>query len=362
MTSCIPLHFHKTNGEVDRAIDQLISLVDSVRRPQITRQMILTCLKAGMEDDGGNDLKQMSAALKELRYTAKAFRPYHDIKKISVFGSARLDADTDLYRLARRFGQQMVQAGYMVITGGGPGIMQAVNEGAGPEHSFGVNIKLPFEQKPNHILDGNPRHITYKYFFTRKVAFLKEADAVVLFPGGFGTQDEAMETLTLVQTGKHAPMPVIFIDEPGGTYWARWKAFVRDEIQARGFADKIDDYLFNMVDNVDQAVKHIVDFYRCYHSMRYVDTCLILRLKHPLTDEQIRRLNDEFGRCLLPGGTIARTQALPEEVDEPHYMGLPRLKIDFNKKDFGHLKALVDRINGFFIGSAPKKTSLSPMR
>jgi uncharacterized protein (TIGR00730 family) len=346
--SCVPLHFHKTNGEVDQAIDQLMALVGNVNRPLIARQMILTALKAGMEDDGGNDLKQMSAALKELRYTAKAFSPYRHIRKVSVFGSARLQPETDLYAMARRFGEQMVAAGYMVITGGGPGVMQAVNEGAGPENSFGVNIKLPFEQKPNPILDGNPRHITYKYFFTRKVAFLKEADAVVLFPGGFGTLDEAMETLTLVQTGKRNPMPVIFLDVPGGNYWARWERFIREEIQAPGFADPIDNRLFDMIDNVDQAVERIVHFYRCYHSIRYVRDHLIIRLRHQLNTDQVHSLNADYRQCLLPGGSITSSQALPEERDEPDLLNLPRLCLDFNKKDFAQLKALIEAINNFF--------------
>ncbi|MCP5045731.1 MAG: LOG family protein, partial [bacterium] len=214
------LHFTRTNGPVDETVDGLMEIAGNIHRPEIVREMILAALKAGQEDDEKADLKLMNTTLKEMRFTAKIFGPYRAVKKVTVFGSARTQPGEVVYDMARRFGEKLAAAGYMVITGGGPGIMQAVNEGAGPENSFGVSIRLPFEQKSNPVLEGNPRNIMYKYFFNRKVAFLKEADAVALFPGGFGTLDEAMETLTLVQTGKRNPAPLILLDEPQGTYWA----------------------------------------------------------------------------------------------------------------------------------------------
>jgi uncharacterized protein (TIGR00730 family) len=216
------LHFTRTNGPVDDSIDRLMEVAGDMHHPDVVREMILAALKAGQESHDRGVLRLMNSTMKEMRFTAKAFGPYHNVKKVSVFGSARTQQGEPTYEMARLFGQRLAHAGYMVITGGGPGIMQAVNEGAGPDHSFGVNIRLPFEQRANPVLQGNPRNIMYKYFFTRKIAFLKEADAVTLFPGGFGTLDEAMETLTLVQTGKHDPIPVIFLDKPGGTYWSRW--------------------------------------------------------------------------------------------------------------------------------------------
>jgi hypothetical protein len=183
------LHFTRTNGPADQRIEDLMELVGGIHRPAIVRELILAALKAGQEDDERVDLKLMNSTLKEMRFTSKVFGPYRQVMKVTVFGSARTKPEEAIYGMARLFGQKLVEAGYMVITGGGPGIMQAVNEGAGPEHSFGVNIRLPFEQKPNPVLKGNPRHIMYKYFFNRKVAFLKEANAVALFPGGFGTLD-----------------------------------------------------------------------------------------------------------------------------------------------------------------------------
>ena len=221
------LHFTKTNGLVDEAIDRLMKTAEGIQRPEYVREMIIAALMAGQEDDKRSDLKLMNTTLKEMRFTSKIFGPYRNVRKVTVFGSARTRPEEPVYAMARDFGRNLAESGYMVITGGGAGIMQAVNEGAGPEHSFGVNIRLPFEQKANPVLEGNPRLITYKYFFNRKVAFLKEADAVALFPGGFGTLDEAMETLTLVQTGKRNPMPLVLVDGPGLTYWTNWIKFIK---------------------------------------------------------------------------------------------------------------------------------------
>ncbi len=245
----IDLHFTRTNGAADKAIDELLELVGDISHPELVREMILAALKAGQEKNDKGHMKLMNTTLKEMRFTGKMFSPYSHIRKVTVFGSARTEKDEPIYEIAHNFGKKLVESGYMVITGGGPGIMQAANEGAGPEHSFGANIQLPFEQKPNPVLIGNPRLITYKYFFNRKVAFLKEADAVALFPGGFGTLDEAMETLTLLQTGKHDPLPLVLVDEPGGTYWNRWLRFLKEELMS---PDYIDDYDFNLFECVDQ--------------------------------------------------------------------------------------------------------------
>jgi uncharacterized protein (TIGR00730 family) len=222
-----------------------------------------------------------------------------------------------------------------------------VNEGAGPEHSFGVNIRLPFEQKPNPVLEGNPRLITYKYFFNRKVAFLKEADAVALFPGGFGTLDEAMETLTLVQTGKRNPLPLVLVDEPGGTYWTAWIRFLEEEMLARGYISTSDFSFFERVNSVDSAVNHINRFYSRYHSMRYVNGQLVIRLTSPLAPHHIRKLKERFHDILLPQGDIALSGPLPVETDEPEIAHLPRLVVDFNRKDFGRLRSFIDAINEY---------------
>jgi uncharacterized protein (TIGR00730 family) len=283
--------------------------------------------------------------MKEMRFTAKIFGEYSDIRKVTVFGSARTQTDEPVYAIAKQFGKRLADAGYMVITGAGGGIMQAVNEGAGPEKSFGVNITLPFEQSPNPVLRGNPRLITYRYFFNRKVAFVKEADAIALFPGGFGTLDEAMETLTLLQNGKHSPLPLLLIDEPGGTYWLRWVKFMRHELLSEGYISESDFDLFEMVDSVEEAVEKINFFYRRYHSLRYVNGKLVIRMVSPLDDDFVTKLKVDFSDVLSAGGDMELSPPLRGEKDEPQLADLPRLVLDFNRKDFGRLRKLIQEIN-----------------
>lgn len=339
------LHFTRTNGPVDDLIDRLIRHAGEVRHPDYVREMILAALKSGQESEDRIDLKIMNSTLKEMRFTTKVFSPYRGMKKVTVFGSARTRPDEPIYRMAQEFGKKLVGAGYMVITGGGPGIMQAVNEGAGPENSFGVNIRLPFEQQMNPVLANNPRAIMYKYFFNRKVAFLKESDAVALFPGGFGTLDEAMETLTLVQTGKRAPLPLILIDEPGGTYWIRYIDFLKDELLSNGYINETDLDLFERSESLDEAVQRIRVFYSRYHSLRYVGEKLAIRLLTPITQEAAEELRETFRDILISQGGMALSGALPVESDEPELAHLPRLLVDFDRRDFARLRHLIDAIN-----------------
>jgi hypothetical protein len=289
----------------------------------------------------------MNSTLKEMRFTSKVFGPYRSIRKVTVFGSARTKPEESVYKMACLLGQKLVEAGYMVITGGGGGIMQAVNEGAGPEYSFAVNIRLPHEQKPNLVVEGNPRLIVYKYFFNRKVAFLKEASAVVLFPGGFGTLDEAMETLTLLQTGKHDPLPLILVDEPGGTYWLKWLQFFGEELMSQGYISTSDFYLFERVDSVDAAVESINHFYRRYHSLRYVEKQMVIRLSSGIDPQSIEELKDRFQDILIPGGSVYLSGPLPAEADEPEIANLPRLIVDFNRNDFGRLQHFIEAVNSY---------------
>jgi uncharacterized protein (TIGR00730 family) len=341
------IHFNRTNGPVDKAIDQLIELVGNVNHPELVREIILAALKAGQEGDEKADLKLMNSTLKEMRFTSKVFGPYHNVRKVTVFGSAKTRPDESVYRMARLLGQKLVEAGYMVITGGGAGIMQAVNEGAGPDYSFGINIRLPFDQKPNPVLEGNPRLIVYKYFFNRKVAFLKEASAIALFPGGFGTLDEAMETLTLLQTGKRDLLPLVLIDEPGGTYWSRWLKFFEEELLKQNYINTSDFYLFERVDSVDEAIERINHFYRRYHSMRYVEKQLVIRLTSDINLQSVHELKEQFPDILTPGGNIYLSDPLPAEADEPEISDLPRLMVDFDRKNFGRLRRLIDMINSY---------------
>jgi uncharacterized protein (TIGR00730 family) len=339
------LHFTKTNGPADELINKLMETAGGIRRPEYVREMIIASIMAGQEDDESADLKLMNTTLKEMRFTSKVFGPYRNVRKVTVFGSARTQPGDPVYEMAKLFGRKLVEAGYMVITGGGGGIMQAANEGAGSEHSFGVNIRLPFEQKANPVLEGNPRLITYKYFFNRKVAFLKEADAVALFPGGFGTLDEAMETLTLVQTGKRNPLPLVLVEDPACSYWSKLVRLLEEELLARNYLSPSDFSLFERVCSVDAAVEKINRFYRRYHSLRYVDGRLVIRLTSPLGPEDIRKLTESFHDILLPEGSITPSGALEAEMEDADILHLPRLVVDFNRKDFGRLKGLIDAIN-----------------
>jgi hypothetical protein len=340
-------YFKRTECDVDKAIDQLIGMADDVEHPDLIREMIVAALKAGQEKNDRAHLRLMNSTMKEMRFTGKIFGPYSEVRKVTVFGSARTRPDEPIYEMARLFGKKLADSGYMVITGGGPGIMQAANEGAGSEKSFGVNILLPFEQKPNPVLVGNPRLITYKYFFNRKVAFLKEADAIALFPGGFGTLDEAMETLTLLQTGKHTPMPLVLVDEPGGTYWSRWLKFLREELLSEGYISECDFQLFEYVHSIDEAIERINHFYRRYHSMRYVDKKLVIRLQSSLDASSVKELNEKFSDIVEPRGGLYLSGPLPQEADEPEIAHLPRLIVDFNLQDFGRFRELIDDINSF---------------
>jgi uncharacterized protein (TIGR00730 family) len=340
------LHFSRSNGEIDDRIDELLRLV-GVHHPGIVREMIITALKSGHDIDYLADLKLLRTTMKEIRYTSKVFGPYRQRKKVTIFGSARTPADTPIYRKCLTFARLLADRGYMTITGGGPGIMQAGNEGAGLENSFAVNIRLPFEQETNPFMEASKNVITYKYFFNRKVAFLKEAAAVALFPGGFGTLDEAMETMTLVQTGKNPPIPLVMIDDDDGDYWENWFRFLRSTLLKKGLISGEDFSLFSITRDPEEAVRIIDDFYRVYHSMRYVGSTLVIRLNKPLDSDQLGILQSEFSEILEQGSHLRLTGPLPQEADEPDLLHLPRLVFEFNRRSFGLLKAFIRRLNEF---------------
>ncbi len=339
------LSFDRCNGEIDELIDQLMGKV-GVHHPEMIRAMIMGALKSGQENDYLADQKLMRTTMKEMRYTNKVFAPYRDRKKVTVFGSARTTSDEPIYKKCVEFSRLLAEQNYMVITGGGPGIMRAGNEGAGVENSFAVNIRLPFEQNTNPVMDRDEKVITYKYFFNRKVAFLKEAHAVALFPGGFGTLDEGMEIMTLIQTGKNPPIPVVMIDDNDG-YWEDWLEFLRKGLLKRGLISGDDFGLFSIVKDPAEAVQIIDDFYRNYHSMRFIGNKLVIRLNKGLDSDHLRLLTSEFGDILIPGGNMSLRSPLPEEHDQPDLKHLPRLEVEFNRRNYGLLKSFIRRINSF---------------
>ncbi|EAT15575.1 LOG family protein [Desulfuromonas acetoxidans] len=340
------ISFTRSNGHIDELIDNLLEEV-GVHHPYIIREMILSALKAGQTSDYLADLKLMRTTMKEMRYTNKVFSPYRSRRKVTIFGSARTLPSEPIYQKCVRFSQLLAQNNYMVITGGGGGIMQAGNEGAGKENSFAVNIELPFEQDTNRVMKQSDRVLMYKYFFNRKVAFLKEADAVALFPGGFGTLDEAMETLTLVQTGKNPPIPLVLIDDNNGTYWEDLFEFMRDVLLPKGLISGEDFGLFTITRSAEEAMEVIDSFYKVYHSSRYVGKLLVIRLNKALTQQQIETLESEFSEILLPDTRIKAVSAFDKERDEPDLWDLPRLAIHFNRRSYGLLNSFIRRINSF---------------
>jgi hypothetical protein len=340
------INFTRSNGPLDDLLDEAMRLTE-VHHPEMIRELLLNALKAGQEVDYLADLKMMRTTLREMRTTTRLFGTYRGRKKVTIFGSARTEREEPIYQKCVTFARQLNRLGYMVITGGGPGIMQAGNEGAGPDNSFAVNIRLPFEQDTNPVMEKSHNVIFYKYFFNRKVAFLKEAHAVALFPGGFGTLDEAMETLTLVQTGKNPPIPLVLIDDDDGGYWEPWFAFIRDTLLTRGLISGEDFGLFTITRDPFEAAQVINDFYRVYHSSRFVGKTMVIRLNKPLHAEQIATLQDEFAEIIEPGSRLAMTKPLPAEADQPDLLDLPRLAFDFNRRNYGLLEAFLRRLNSF---------------
>jgi uncharacterized protein (TIGR00730 family) len=311
---------------------------------QLVQQLKDTADKFLRDQASRGDVKLVSTALKELRYALKTFAPYRHRRKVTIFGSARTQPDHPAYRQAVTFGRRMAEVGFMVITGAASGIMEAGHVGAGVAHSMGINILLPFEQAANAVIAGDGKLVHLKYFFTRKLMFVKEADAVALFPGGFGTQDENFEVLTLVQTGKSHLFPIVLIDEPGGDYWKLWLQYIENALLRRGYISPTDLALFKLTDDVEEGVREITSFYRVYHSMRYVGEHLVLRLQHPLPPELLERIRTDFAD-ILTSGTFEQTPALPAEANDVHVAEMPRLRFRFNRHSLGRLRQLIDLIN-----------------
>ncbi len=327
-------------------IDQLLAEFDPYEQTDLLREVLVTAAKLAEQKASRGDVKILRTSIKELRYAFKVFEQYRNVPKVTVFGSARSRPEAPEYQTAKEFSRRIAEKGYMVITGAGGGIMAAGNEGAGKERSFGLNITLPFEQVANEFISGDPKLINFHYFFTRKLFFIKESEAVVLLPGGFGTMDEGFEALTLVQTGKDDPTPIVMLDRPGGTYWRNWRDFVANNLLERGLISREDGALFKVTDSVDEACEEIERFYRRYHSCRYVNrrNQLVMRLKEPISQHRIDSLNSRFTDILVDG-LIESCEPFEEEKDEPQLLHLPRIVLPFDQRHFARLRQLIDAIN-----------------
>jgi uncharacterized protein (TIGR00730 family) len=312
----------------------------------LIREMVLSALRLGRQNLPRGDLKILNTTLKELRHAFSVFGRYRHVRKVAMFGSARLSENTPEYRTTADLAARLAARGFMVITGGAAGLMHAGNEGAGRAMTFGANIILPFEQGANPILEGDEKLVWFKYFFTRKLVFVKEADAIVLMPGGFGTLDEGFEALTLTQTGKNRPMPIVLVDAPGGTYWRSWEKFVRGALIERGLASPDDVALYRICDDVEQAMTEITGFFRNYHSSRFVGERFVIRLTRPVPESLLAALDDEF-RDIVVSGRIESSGPIDGEeagVD----VGLARIVFHFDRRHFARLRMLIDRLNSAY--------------
>jgi len=331
---------------LDAKIDELVQSSGLAEDADILSEMLTACFRLvrGRSDRG--EMKLVNAALKEFAYAFKVFKGYRSFRKVSIFGSSRAATDDPNYECARRFAAAMAERGWMVITGAGPGIMEAGHQGAGAERSFGANIRLPLENEPNVVIEGDPKLINFKYFFTRKVTFLKESDAFALFPGGFGTLDEAFELLTLMQTGKSDLHPVVLLESQGGSYWADWRRFIDQHLARRGLISREDLDLLLITDSIDAAVAEIERFYRNYQSQRYVDGTLVLRLLRLPPTEELDRLAGEFSDVLRKPG-LEVVEPSPQEVEDKDALECRRLALQFNQSSFGRLRHLINQLNRY---------------
>lgn len=332
-----------SSDSLQEEVGDLIRRLPEMKHGKFIQQALLTLLKLAESETDRLDWKILNYSLQDMARGFELFYPYRHIRKITIFGSARTPADHPEYQMALDFARCVTQQGFMVMTGAGGGIMQAGNRGAGPGNSFGLNIQLPFEQGANPFIDDEQKLLNFKYFFTRKLFFLRESDALALFPGGFGTQDEAFESLTLMQTGKSGPVPVVLVDQPGGDYWQSWDRYIREKLLNQGLISPDDPSLYFLTDQLDVACEAIAGFYRVYHSSRYVGDRLIVRLKCELSDEAVDRLNEEFSD-ILTKGKIAKCKAFPQESGDDTEE-LSRLMMYFNQRDYGRLHQFISVLN-----------------
>lgn len=330
------------DAQLDELLNNFVAELPDWDR-DLALEIVHSALKLARDQVTRLDRKIVNSTLKELRHAFRVFAPYKDVRKVTIFGSARTEKGDPEYAAARDFSAAIARRGWMVITGAGPGIMEAGHEGAGGELSFGANILLPFEAKPNPVIASDSKLINFKYFFTRKLTFMKEADAFVLLPGGFGTLDEAFELLTLIQTGKSDLHPIVLLEPPGGSYWQMFDRYVREELLGRGYVSPDDLSLYRRLDDPEEAVREVEQFYVSYHSQRTIGGRLVLRLNHAPDQKLLELLSEEFGDILR--GPIERVEASVEEVRDEDVPELPRIALDFDRRSVGRLRLLIDRLN-----------------
>ncbi len=334
------------NKALDARIEELVAAAGESRNSDLLKEMITTAIRLMRDPADRGEMKLVNAALKEFSYSFHVFRQYRAYRKVSIFGSARTTPEEGVYEYTKQFAKAMAEHNWMVITGAGPGIMAAGHEGAGAEKSFGASIRLPLESEPNLFIAGNTKLINFKYFFTRKVTFIKESDGFALLPGGFGTMDEAFELLTLMQTGKSDLHPVVLLDEPGGDFWAEWLRWMEKSVLPRKLISAEDFYMVCHADSIPEAVQELTTFYKNYQSQRYVDGMLVLRVLRLPPEDEIEKMAAAFADILGPRGIVV-TEASAAEIADEDEVSCMRLAVDFNQTSVGRLRRLIDELNRF---------------
>ena len=336
----------EAHDTVDPLVAMILERLAPTKNRKLVEELITNAIGLLTDDTATLDLKIASAALHEMRDAYRMFQPYREIPKVTIFGSARTRPDDPLYAAARDVAHHLAEAGWMVITGAGPGIMQAGMEGAGRDRSIGVSIRLPFEQGANPVIAGDDKYVSMKYFFTRKLMLIKESRGFICLPGGFGTLDETFELLTLTQTGKGVPTPIVFLDTPGDPYWEAIDTMVKDHLMSRGLVAPADTELYLVTDSCERAVAEVVGFYANYDSLRYIGDRLVVRMQQSPTDDQLAQLNDQFGH-LCARRTIERAEPSTIERREHDRVDLARVAFTFAKHGFGDLRNMIDALNSF---------------
>ena len=332
------------NPVLDANLYDLAQRFNGGHDPEAVLQMLSTVMNAAASEKmEEHDLEMMARTVDEMFAADKMFAPYRNVRKITCFGSARIKPEEDAYQQAVDFSRMAAEKGFMIITGGGPGIMQACNEGATEEASFGLNITLPYEQHANPFIAGSDKMMNFYYFYTRKLNFLKQTDALVAFPGGFGTMDEIFETITLIQTGKCTIFPVVLLDPPGETFWMRWLRFIEKELLDAGLISNTDMHLLYRSKSAEDAMAYIERFYRRFHSYYFEADSITIRVLEPLTQKHIDWILHDY-TDIMPKGDLVQMEE-DENDPEPALACLPRLRFTLKRGDYARLKDLIDIIN-----------------
>jgi hypothetical protein len=333
------------NPEVDQELERILDTLGVTANRDQLLEIFATAVRLATDKTDRLDLKIVNSALREMRDGFQVFAPHRQVPKVTMFGSARTLPTDPLYRQARDLAAVLAEHGWSTVTGAGPGIMAAGLEGAGPDHAFGINIELPFETEPNEFIASDPKLVSMKYFFTRKLLLVKESDGFAVLPGGFGTLDEEFELLTLLQTGKAAPAPIVLLEVPGGTYWHAWEDWLINEVEPRKLINPDDRYFYRITDSVEEAAREILGFYRNYHSMRFVGHTLVIRLRVLPTESELADLSEEFADISAGGRISALDGPLPAESRTDDHPDLPRIALRFDRMSYARLRLLIDALN-----------------